>query len=83
MRPSLKAAAEYEIAAIERLLSHAIGEEAAAQAVRACAIELGLPTGRPLSREQALILLEKIAETPGIVGVTARFAKSRLHMAKS
>ena len=31
----------------------------------------------PLSLDQALALLEKIADEPGIVGITARFARTR------
>jgi hypothetical protein len=33
-----------------------------------------------LDREQALIVLEKIAETQGLVGITARFAKTKVHL---
>ena len=31
-----------------------------------------------LSRDQALHLLEVVAEQPGLVGITGRFAKSRV-----
>ena len=38
---------------------------------------LGHPHGSP-QREQALLVFDAVAATPGIVGVTARFAKARL-----
>ncbi len=62
------------------LLSASIGDEKATEAVRSATRELGIGGGE-VSFEQALEIFEKIAETPGIVGVTARFAKSRLHLA--
>lgn len=70
----------YELGAIARLLSHTIGEEKAEQAVRDAARDAGLPPSRALTHAQTIDLLERIALTPGIVGVTARFAKSRLHL---
>lgn len=73
----------YELTALARLLSHSVGEEKAGDAVRGAAKELGMKGEKPVSFEQALEIFEKIAQTPGIVGVTARFAKSRLHLAAS
>lgn len=63
------------------LLSKAIGEEKAEAVVRDTARKLGLGSYTDFSQRQALEILESIASTPGIVGVTARFAKSRLHLA--
>ena len=61
------------------LLSKTLGDTKASHVVAQHAQELGLVD--PLSREQALTLLERIAQTPGIVGITARFAKTRLYLA--
>ena len=33
-----------------------------------------------LDKKQALAVLEQVAQTPGLVGITARFAKSRLYL---
>lgn len=63
------------------LLSKSIGEEKAEDVVRAAARALGLGALTTFTQKQALEVLESIASTPGIVGVTARFAKSRLHLA--
>jgi len=64
-----------------KLLSHSVGDEKAELAVRSAANSLGFARRPSLSIDEALGVLEKVAETPGIVGVTARFAKSRLHLA--
>jgi len=63
------------------LLAQTLGNEKAKAAIDGALEELGL--GRPtrITMEQALAVLERVAATPGIVGVTARFAKSRLHLA--
>lgn len=58
------------------LLAASLGTTKAEHAVRAAAAALRLDDSSfPL--ERALALLEKIAEEPGIVGITARFAKTR------
>jgi hypothetical protein len=59
------------------LLSSSIGLEKAAVCVSDAVAKLGLePAG--LTREDALAVLELIATQSGIIGVTARFAKSRV-----
>jgi hypothetical protein len=63
------------------LLSKAVGDEKAEAAVREAAVSLGLGRTTHFSQDQALEILERVASTPGIVGVAARFAKSRLHLA--
>ena len=73
----------YELEALARLLASSLGEEKAGEAVRAAARELGIVAARPVNFQQALEIFENIAQTPGIIGVTARFAKSRLHLAAS
>ena len=62
-----------------RLLSASMGVEKAQQCVVGAALALGLG-GDAFTREDALSVLERIAEAPGIVGITARFAKSRVHL---
>jgi hypothetical protein len=58
------------------LLAASLGTAKAEQVVRAAAASLRLDAGA-FELEQALALLDKIAEEPGIVGITARFAKTR------
>lgn len=58
------------------LLSQNIGIEKATELVRAAARELAL--GERVTPEQGLAVLERIAAQPGIVGIAARFAKSRV-----
>lgn len=62
------------------LLSKTLGDAKATAVVEAHARALGLPP--TLTRDQALQLLEHIAQEPGIVGITARFAKTRLHLSQ-
>lgn len=58
------------------MLASSLGESKANEVVRAVLRRLDLE--EPLSADQAASVLEEIAEEPGIVGVTARFAKARL-----
>jgi hypothetical protein len=58
------------------LLAASLGTTKAEQAVRVAATSLRLDAGA-FQLEEALALLDKIAEEPGIVGITARFAKTR------
>ncbi len=61
------------------MLSSSIGLEKAdacvVEAIRALALD---PSG--LTRDGALAVLELVAKQSGIVGVTARFAKSRVYL---
>jgi hypothetical protein len=59
------------------LLANTIGQEKAEEAVLAGLRRLGLPEDR-LDLAQASLLFDALAGHPGIVGVTARFAKARL-----
>jgi len=61
------------------LLSGTVGEEVARDTVQDALSALGRDP-RLLDRPAALEVLEHIAQRPGLVGVTARFAKSRLHL---
>ena len=60
-------------------LSPCIGEEKADQSVTEAAGALGLGGG-PYELEAAMRILVRLAATPGIVGTSARFAKTRLHL---
>jgi len=62
------------------LLSKAVGDEKALEIVRTTCGTLGFRTDTALSLDEALQVLETIAEQAGLLGVTARFAKSRLHL---
>ena len=64
---------------LARLLAQALGNEKASDAVNKATLMLGIRR-EVLDKAQALSVLEHIAQTPGLVGITARFAKSRLHL---
>ena len=59
------------------LLAPTLGQEKAEEVVLGSLRVLGLPEDR-LDQRQALSILEQLAAVPGLVGVTARFAKARL-----
>jgi len=58
------------------VLARSLGKEKSEEVVSAAATQLGI-LGDKLPREKALLLLEHLAIQPGLVGVTARFAKTR------
>lgn len=58
------------------LLSQNIGIEKASDLVSSAANELSF--GDKLTVHEGLAILERIAEQPGLVGIAARFAKSRV-----
>jgi hypothetical protein len=60
------------------MLARSLGNDKANEAVNLAAEQVGV--GDNLSREQALQVLEQVAHQPGIVGIAARFAKSRVHL---
>jgi len=62
------------------LLSKTVGDAKALSLVDEAATKLRL-TSDHYSMDEAMNVLEHIAEIPGLVGVTARFAKSRLYLA--
>jgi hypothetical protein len=64
---------------IAPLLAHTMGEEKGMEAIVWGVRRLGLPDDR-LDREQAVTLFELLAQQEGLVGITARFAKARLHL---
>ncbi|MCC6811799.1 MAG: hypothetical protein IT381_30500 [Deltaproteobacteria bacterium] len=61
------------------LISPSVGEEKARALVAETAQALGM-SGERLETEQCLQVLEVIAKQPGLVGISARFAKSRFHL---
>ncbi len=65
---------------ISALLAHAVGSAAARAAVDRCAAKVGF--GLVGSVEAAQKVLEQISTEPGLVGITARFAKARLALRK-
>jgi hypothetical protein len=60
-----------------KLLSSAVGDEQAEDAIIAAAEALGIDPDA-FDRDDALAVLEQIAETKGLVGIAARFAKTRV-----
>ncbi len=60
---------------IAELLSKTMGSEKANVVVDEAADAMAFP--REMEASQALALLERIACEPGVVGIAARFAKSR------
>lgn len=60
------------------LLGPALGDERARSTVTEAAKALNL--GPRVSMAEAMRLLEHLAATPGVVGISARFAKTRLHL---
>jgi hypothetical protein len=61
---------------IAELLASTVGQERADEAVREVVQRLAFPANA-LTREQTLALLDAIAVRPGLLGMTARFAKTR------
>ncbi len=59
------------------VLGQSIGEDKARHTLERAAVATGIDVGT-MNRPQALAVLEHVADSPGIVGVTARFGRSRL-----
>ena len=60
-----------------RMLAPSIGDVRGEEAVRGALARMNLE-GAEISQDQALEALEMLAKEPGVVGVTARFAKARM-----
>lgn len=60
------------------MLSRALGEEKANEIVRNTAEQLSF--GDPLTSDEALRLLDMLSKEEGIVGITARFVKTQVHL---
>lgn len=76
-QPSLRPEPKAVAVDLVPLLAPALGTEKARDATEASATKLGIDLTQ-LTREQALLLLDDMAATDGMVGVVARFAKARL-----
>ncbi len=63
---------------VAALLAPTLGGERAGTLVREAATSLNL--GSDVDLDQALVLLEQIARMPGVTGIAARFAKTRIHL---
>jgi hypothetical protein len=61
------------------IMGQTLGDAAARAVITTTMGELGIGRGA-LTVERALELLEALAQQPGIVGMTAMFAKSRVHL---
>jgi hypothetical protein len=68
-----------EMAELVGMLGQSLGDEKAKTVLANHARRQGVGRG-PYRVEDALSILESITDEPGIVGTTARFAKSRLHL---
>ena len=62
---------------LQGALQSALGQQRAHTAIHDAARRLGF-AGPGLTRDQALEVLGAVAETDGLVGISARFARSRL-----
>jgi hypothetical protein len=66
---------------LAKLLAQSLGHEKATDAINRAAHAVGIRREVDLlDKKQALAVLEQVAQTPGLVGITARFAKSRLYL---
>ncbi len=59
------------------VIGASVGDEKAREVLLEAARGLGLDP-RAMTRQEALALLESLAHTPGIIGVSSRFGRSRL-----
>jgi hypothetical protein len=65
------------MSSIAELLAPTLGCEKSAEVVEGAALRLGF-SPEALRADQALAMLDELARTPGMVGIAARFARSRL-----
>lgn len=72
-----QAVAVLDSSTVTEALSPAVGQEKARAAVESAIDALSMD-GRRMTRDDVLRVLEKIAQAKGVVGVCARFARSRL-----
>ena len=61
------------------MLARTLGDEKAKAIVDDAIGKMGFSAAE-ISRPEALALFEQISAQPGIVGISARFAKSRVHL---
>lgn len=75
MAAPLLGAQRIPLTEIQQMLA-ALGDSKARDVISKAARELRI-TGNELESRQALQMLEHIAAEPGLIGITARFAKAR------
>lgn len=81
MSPSTASASELvDLQDLIDALSSSIGEEKASAAVETAARSKGLQSSS-CTQDQALAVLDVVSESPGLVGVAAKFARSRIVLA--
>lgn len=68
-------------AGVVKLFEATVGREKAELVVRQAALSIGIAERSEWSFEEAKDVLERIADTPGLLGIAARFAKSRMALA--
>lgn len=73
---------QYTAQSIASLLEKALGAEPAKQLVDAAMKQVGV-SAEAMDLNDAQRVLDHVAEQPGLPGVIARFAKARLHLAKT
>jgi hypothetical protein len=76
--PSASPSARRSLSLVVGLLAPTLGQERAANLVHETADAMHLP--EQIQLEEALVLLEKITRMSGVIGVAARFAKTRIHL---
>jgi hypothetical protein len=62
---------------LAELLAPTLGWEKSSEVVEAATLRLGF-SPQELRKDQALAVLDELTRTPGMVGIAARFARSRL-----
>ena len=77
-----KPTTELDLDDLARMLAPTLGLEKASEVVTGAAGELGLRRST-LGRDETHQLLDRLGEAPGLVGLTAALAKSRLHFARA
>lgn len=68
------------LARLTKMLSESIGLEQAQLLLREASDELGFSSSGELTPRQASLLLDRLKRKPGLIGVSAHFVSTRLHM---
>jgi hypothetical protein len=71
---------DVKISELVDLLKATMGEEKARTSLQQAIVRLGFEESVLYSVQQALDILDVISQGPGLVGITARLAKSKLRM---
>ena len=73
---------ELDLADLAQMLAPTLGLEKASEVVNGAASELGVKR-ETLGREETHQILDRLGEAPGLIGLTASLAKSRLHFQRA